>query len=358
MLNFTVGPVQAFEEVKYIGGQDVPYFRTSEFSEILLENEKLIKEFTYAPKDARCVFLSGSGTASMEAAVANTLSPGDKALVINGGSFGKRFAELCKSYEIPHTEVKCESGKTLTCDQLSPFESKSYTALLVNLHETSTGVLYDLSMLSRFCRDNDIFFIVDAISAFLTDEIDMEKSGVDVLISSSQKALGCPPGISFLTLSKRALDRIENNHCKGLYLNLQSALKNMERGQTPYTPAVGILLQMHARLLKIKELGGVKTEIERVRKLAGHFRENMCNLPLDIYSGKMSNAVTAVSTRRCSAYEIFMILKNEYGIWICPNGGELAEKVFRIGHIGNLTIADNNKLLSVLYELAGKEILV
>ncbi|MCI8514573.1 MAG: alanine--glyoxylate aminotransferase family protein [Lachnospiraceae bacterium] len=357
MLNFTVGPVQSFEEVKRIGAQDVPYFRTSEFSGLLLESEELIKEFACAQEDARCVFLSGSGTASMEAAVANLLSDKDNVIVINGGSFGERFVELCKRYEIPHTEIRCASGKALTCDRLRPFEKKSYTALLVNLHETSTGVLYDLPMISRFCHDNGIFLVVDAVSSFLADEIEMEKSHIDVLLSGSQKALGCPPGISFLVLSRRALNRAADSRYKGLYLNLQSALKNMERGQTPYTPAVGTLLQIHARLLKIRELGGVKTEVERVRKLAKHFRENMCGLPLDIYSERMSNAMTAVSTRKCSAYEIFRILKNEYGIWVCPNGGELAEKVFRIGHIGNLTIADNNKLLAALRELAEKRIL-
>ena len=106
MINFTVGPVQSSEEVCKIGAEQVPYFRTEEFSQIMLENERLVKKFAHAPKDARTVFITGSGTASMEAAVINTLSQDDKILVVNGGSFGERFVELLKIHEVPFEEIK------------------------------------------------------------------------------------------------------------------------------------------------------------------------------------------------------------------------------------------------------------
>ena len=106
MLNFTVGPVQSAECVKKIGAEDCPYFRTQEFSDVMLESERLVKKFAGAPEGARAVFITGSGTASMEATVMNVLTPQDRVLVVNGGSFGHRFCELCEIHGVPHDEIK------------------------------------------------------------------------------------------------------------------------------------------------------------------------------------------------------------------------------------------------------------
>ncbi|MBQ6663038.1 MAG: alanine--glyoxylate aminotransferase family protein, partial [Firmicutes bacterium] len=144
MTNFTVGPVQSSEKVKAIGAENTPYFRTPEFSEIMLENERLILKFTNAPAGARCVFITGSSTASMEAVVMNTLDEHDKALVVNGGSFGERFCQICAIHKIPYTAIKLEPGHALKKEHLAPFEGQGYTAFLVNIDETSTAVLYDI----------------------------------------------------------------------------------------------------------------------------------------------------------------------------------------------------------------------
>ena len=292
MLNFTVGPVMSSDVVRSIGAEQVPYFRTPEFSEILLENERLIKEFANAESDARVVFITGSGTASMEAAVMNVFDLDDKVLVVNGGSFGHRFVELCQIYEIPYEEIKLDMGKALTREQLYQYDQKGFTGFLVNIHETSTGVHYDIEMISEFCKANGIFLVVDAISSFLADEFNMAKLGVQIMITGSQKALACPPGVSVIVISPEAVDRIESRNVKCMYLNLRSALKNGERGQTPFTPAVGILRQINARLKEIKTAGGVSSEIARIESIANDFREKIKNLPFEICSEAMSNAVT------------------------------------------------------------------
>ena len=105
MINFTVGPVQSSDSVRMVGAEQVPYFRTPEFSEVMFENERLIKKFAYADENSKVVFITGSGTASMEATIINTLTKEDKVLVVNGGSFGHRFVELCRLHEIPYTEI-------------------------------------------------------------------------------------------------------------------------------------------------------------------------------------------------------------------------------------------------------------
>ena len=357
MLNFTVGPVMSSSIVRNIGAEQVPYFRTPEFSEILLENEKLVKEFANAESDARVVFITGSGTASMEAAVMNVFDLDDKVLVVNGGSFGHRFVELCQIYEIPYEEIKLDMGKTLTREQLYQYDQKGFTGFLVNVHETSTGVHYDIEMISEFCKANGIFLVVDAISSFLADEFNMAKLGVQIMITGSQKALACPPGVSVIVISPEAVDRIESRNVKCMYLNLRSALKNGERGQTPFTPAVGILRQINARLKEIKTAGGVSSEIARIESTANDFREKIKNLPFEICSEAMSNAVTPIHPRNVSAYDVFTTLKNEYNIWVCPNGGELSDKIFRVGHIGALTKDDNTTLVNAFKEMQARGLL-
>ena len=213
MLNFTVGPVMSNDMVRKIGSEQVPYFRTSEFSEMMLENERLIKKFAHAADDSRVAFMTCSGSGGMETAIMNCLTKDDKALVINGGSFGERFVELLTLHKIPFSEIKMERGKALRPELLLPYEGKGYTAFLFQKHETSTGVHYDANLISEFCKRNRCFMIVDTISTFLADAFDMESLGVGVMITGSQKALACPPGIAVMALAPSALKRIEKTKC-------------------------------------------------------------------------------------------------------------------------------------------------
>lgn len=357
MLNFTVGPVMTSDTVCKIGAEQIPYFRTTEFSNLMFENENLMRKFAKASEDSRVVFLTGSGTAAMEASVMNCLNKHDKALVVNGGSFGQRFVQLLKTHDVPYTEIILEHGKTLKKEMLSHYEKKGYTAFVVNLHETSTGVHYDIDMISDFCKRNGLFLLVDSISSFLADEFDMEKLGVDVMLTGSQKALACPPGVSILVLSRKAQERIEKSNPKCMYFDLKDALKNAERGQTPYTPAVGILRQINARLREIDAEGGVQIENNKIAELARDFREKIKELPFEIVSESMSNAVTALHPTTAKAYDIFLILKNEYGIWVCPNGGDMRDTIFRVGHIGSLTREDNTTLVNAFKDLQKRNLI-
>ena len=357
MLNFTVGPVMSDEKVCAVGAEQVPYFRTPEFSEVMLENERLIKNFAKAEDKARVVFMTGSGTASMEAAVVNTLDSQDKVLAVNGGSFGQRFVDLCEIHHIPYTEIKLEAGKTLTKEMLLPYEGQGYTGFLVNVHETSTGVHYDINMISEFCKRNGVFLIVDAISSFLADPFDMKELQADIMITGSQKALACPPGISIIVLSEAAVERVYSKDSGCLYLDLKNALKNGERGQTPFTPAVGILRQIHARLKEMEAAGGIESETHKISELAQDFRSKIVGMPFEIVSESMSNAVTPLHPLNVSAYKIFQILKDEYQIWVCPNGGAMADKIFRVGHIGALTKEDNTTLVNALQDMQERGLL-
>ncbi len=360
MLNFTVGPVMSSESVRAIGAEQVPYFRTPEFSEVMLENERLFAKFAKAKKGSRVCFVTGSGTASMEAAVINVFSKEDKVLVVDGGSFGHRFVEMLEIYEIPHTAIKPEFGYGITKDQLDEYDGKGYTGFLVNIDETSVGVLYDLKLISDFCTRNNIFLVVDSISSFFCDHFNMEEMNIKMVITGSQKALACPPGISVIVLSPEAVERVYAHKPKTMYLDIKLMLDNGERGQTPFTPAVGILRQINRRLKDIDEAGGVDAEVERIAGLASYFRNKLKEkgIPLSIVSHSLSNAVTPLtSDNGVSAYDIFTVLKDEYGIWVCPNGGEYKDKIFRVGHIGDLHEKDYDTLIDALLDMKKRGLL-
>ncbi len=356
MINFTVGPVQSSDTVRTVASEQVPYFRTAEFSDTMMENERLIKKFAKATDDSKVVFMTCSGSGGMEAAIMNCLTKDDKALVINGGSFGERFVELLSRHEIPFTEIKLEHGKALRQEHLAEFEGKNYTAFLMQKHETSTGVHYDINLVSDFCKRNGCFLIVDTISTFLCDPFNMAETDAGIMITGSQKALACDPGIAVMILAPSAIERIAKVNCCCQYLDLKLALKNMERGQTPWTPAVGILRQINVRLKEIDNAGGAEAEIARCADLAKYFRDKLVeyNMPFDIASESLSNAVTPLHPTTQSAYEIFLRIKDEYGMWICPNGGDMKDTIFRVGHIGYLQKEDYDKLIAAFVDLKDK----
>lgn len=356
MLNFTIGPVMSSDMVLQVGAEQIPYFRTPEFSAIMLENEELMLKFANAPKQSRAIFMTNSSTGSMEAVVMNCFTSLDKVLIINGGSFGERFVQLCLIHSIPCEVLKLNYGQKLTKERLYDYDKKGFTGLLVNVDETSTGVLYDINMIGEFCRLNNIFLVTDCVSSFLADPYDMCSCGANVMITGSQKALACPPGVSIIILTPFAIERIRKVNAKTMYFNLSDYLNNGERGQTPFTPAVGILRQINIRLHDIEKNGGADVECARVASIAQDFREKIKKLPLKLVSESPANGVTSLSPMYGNAYKIFTILKDEFGIWICPNGGDMKDIVFRVGHLGALTHDDNTTLLNALTSLHQRDV--
>ncbi|HAL18088.1 MAG TPA: aspartate aminotransferase [Spirochaetaceae bacterium] len=342
------------EEILKACQEQLPYFRTPEFSATVLENEKMLLEIANAPKGSRIAFLTTSGTGGMEACVTNIFDSKDKVIVVNGGGFGQRFADLCKIHKIPYDEIRKKQGENITQADIDKFDGKGYTGFIVNIHETSTGVLYDKKIISDFCKKNRIKLVVDAISSFLADPIDMQALGAYAIIIGSQKAIALPPGMSCLFLSPDCVRQIyDRTNTECMYLDLKIALKNGERGQTPFTPAVGVLLMMNKRLKQIMSKG-VDATLNHVRDLALYFRSRIIGYPFVIASKYPSNALTVLSpSDKCKMKpsELFETMKNEYDIFICPNGGEFKEKLFRIGHIGALEKSDYDRLFDAFDDL-------
>ena len=349
---FTVGPVEMFQETLTESSLQLPYFRTPEFSNIILHSEQMLLELSQAPKYARALLLTASGTGAMEAAVINCLNSGDYVLTIDGGSFGHRFAKICDHHGIPQSVLNLEFGKALTRDMLEAAYKPGMTALLVNLHETSIGQLYDLHMLSGFCKKYSLMFIVDAISAFLSDPIHMENAGIDILIISSQKALSLAPGLSAVVLSPRAIDAVEKKGTDLMYFDFKDYIKDGARGQTPYTPAVGIILTLHQRLESITA-AGLEHIQAHIQKVALDFRMRAVELPVQIPNYPHSNALTPLYFPNRNAKDVYETLRRDYEITVNPSGGAQADCLLRIGHIGDLTVSDNDELLWALRKILG-----
>ncbi|MBL4574783.1 MAG: alanine--glyoxylate aminotransferase family protein [Opitutaceae bacterium] len=340
---FTPGPVAIPKHILALGSEQPPYNRTPEFSDFTKE---ILEGLQYVFQTQGSVaLLTASGTAAMEAAVLNLLDSSDKALVINGGTFGKRWCDLCTVHSIAFEEIELAPGCDLDLLQLKKtLSAGDFTALLINAHETSTGHLYDIESIGKIAKQYNLLFIVDAISTIGADPFFMDKWSVDVAILSSQKALALPPGLAFVALAQRALDRLAERKPKTLYLNLQNYLENQTRGQLPYTPAIGLLVQLHQRLYDIRSVGLENMCIDHENR-AFAFREAVKNLPFRALPDRLSNALTALVCETIKAFELVGELREEYGIEAAPSGGGLKDTLFRVSHMGDQDEAEIKELI-------------
>jgi aspartate aminotransferase-like enzyme len=352
-LLFTPGPVPIEKHLRTIGEQQPPYNRTEAFSAFTHEILAGLKYIFQT--DGSVAMLTGSGTAAMEAAVLNFFGPEDKLLIINGGTFGQRWCELCDVHTITYDELPVPLGTDLDAanfDQL--LSSGHYTAVLVNAHETSTGHLYDIQTLGNFTHRHGILFIVDAISTICADPFFMDAWHVDVAILSSQKALALPPGLSFVAMNQRAIDRLEHIRPASLYFNLKNYLTDQKRGQVPYTPAIGLLMQLHQRLKDIQRISLAVLVREHMQR-ADRFRKEISDLPFKVLPSRSSNAMTALSCDRLDAFNVVEELRDRFNIVVAPSGGPLKSKVFRVAHMGAQNDRDITRLIAALQELAAPD---
>jgi len=331
---FMPGPTPVAEDILRMGSWQPPYNRTQSFSELTLEILEGLKALFNTRGEV--VILTASGTGAMEAAAKGCLLPEGRALIVNGGVWGQRWVDICRANGLPFEEIQLASGTTVDPGDIEArLMGGSFDALLINGHETSTGVLYDLPAIGEIARRYNALFIVDAISTVGADEFQMDDWGIDVAILSSQKALALPPGLSFVALNQRALDRLDSAPSSGIYFDLKIYLKNQARGQMPYTPAISLFLMLHERLNQMRR-AGLDQGIEQHAQLAKYFRDQLPDLLLQVFSLRPSNAMTAV---RCAnginARELVRILETQHSIYVAPNSGELETRVFRVSHMGD-----------------------
>lgn len=331
------------DDILSIAAGQIPYMRTGWFSGLMLENERMLLE-AIGCRGGRVMFFTASGTAAMEAVVQNYVAAQGKAFIIDGGSFGHRWVELCNYHGVENRAMQVPFAKDIDYDRLDNEVGQYRPAVfLVQHHETSSGQLFDLKRISAICRKYSVSLVVDVISSFLAQELDMDGLGIDVAVTSSQKGLNVPPGAALVFLSERALER-EFAH-SNYYLDFQDNLKNLERGQTPFSPATTIFMQIHERMRRNLEIG-IENVIARTREKALYFRSLCRENGWEMPSETPANAITGFFVHRNA--DVMCTELQKKGVFIMPCG---RPGYFRVSHMGADTRDDLKELAGMIREI-------
>ncbi|MGR3636671.1 MAG: pyridoxal-phosphate-dependent aminotransferase family protein [Shimia sp.] len=349
MRYFSIGPVQMSKRVMEAGGQQAAYFRDQDFADKVISAQNSLLQIVGADSDSKIAIMSGSGSAAMEAAVTNFTSRGDPVLVINGGSFGQRFVDIVNRYARTVTDFSLPSGRDIDLDQLeTSLKEHTPVAVFMNIHETSTGQLYDVRSVAKLCQNHQALLVCDAVSTLASDPLNMADMGIDVLLFSSNKGLALAPGAAFLIAGKTALSRLACS--ESYYLDLAPYFSGAVRGQPPVTSSIGVLQQLFERLDEIEDAGGISQIIARVEANALAFRSDLSDMGIKCFPETPSNAITAFVLEHGNSNEFYEFLKNKHELIINKSAWGMNADVPRIAHVGDLGLKDHKDLIHAVKE--------
>ena len=344
----TPGPTPVPSFIREALSKEIIHHRTDEFIETLKEVNEGLK-YVFCTKNPVITFAS-SGTGAMEAAVSNFFSFNDKVICIVGGKFGERWFEISKAFGLNPIVMKVKEGESPSIDELEELlkENKDIKGILTTLTETSTATVFDIEGISKLTKEKEILLIVDAISGLCQDVLLTDEWNVDVVVSGSQKGFMLPPGLSFISISKKAQNFLKNSNLPKYYFDLNKSLKSYANNDTPFTPAIGLIIALKDAIAYIKQQG-IENLWERFKKMASATRLAAVALGLEVFSKRPSNSVTAiVPPQGIPSKEIVKKMRKEYGISIAAGQGELENKIFRIAHMGWINEQDLIMCFSVL----------
>ncbi|HTY46032.1 MAG TPA: alanine--glyoxylate aminotransferase family protein [Patescibacteria group bacterium] len=331
----TPGPTPLPPEVCQAMARPIIHHRTPQFQAILKEATEGLK---YIYQTASDVFiLTSSGTGAMETAVANLLSPQDTAITIEGGKFGERWTEICQAYGVNTEVVKVAWGTAVSADEIAKRlkANPKIKAVYATLCETSTGVTNDIKALGEAVKDSDAVLVVDAISGLGAIDLKTDAWSVDVCVSGSQKGLMLPPGLAFISVSKKAWAKASGSKCPKYYFDLKAAKKALDQTDTPYTPAISLVIALN-EALKMMRQDGLENIFARHKKMAEATRQAMKALGLELFAPTAaSDVVTAVKVPAgIDGEKMVKTMRDTYGITLAGGQSELKGKVFRMAHMG------------------------
>lgn len=347
---FAPGPVSVPPEVLLAGAQPTMHHRSADFPPFFESVQKKLKQVFRTENPV--VTLASSGTASVEAAMVSTTSPGDTVLVYNGGKFGERWCKVAKAYQLNLVELKEEWGNPLSPESLKAALAKhpETKAVVVTQTETSTGTLSDIKTLAGIVKETPAILIVDAVSAFVAEELETDAWGVDMVCTGSQKALMLPPGIGLVSVSPKAQKLMETSKMPKLYLDLKAYLKVLPKNDVPYTPPVNLIYSLDKALDLI--LGdGVEEVWARHGVLAKAQRAAMRALDLQLFSKSPSVVTTMVLLPEGVEYKAFNKQLKARGITIAGGQDHMEGKAFRIATLGYYDLFDTVTIVTAV-ELA------
>jgi aspartate aminotransferase-like enzyme len=345
-LLMTPGPTPVAPETQLAMAQPILHHRAPAFMEILAQVRDDLKYLFQT--DQEVLMFAATGTGAMEGAVANTLSPGDTALVVDGGKFGERWTELCQVYGINVELIKVEWGNAVAPQDVGNRlnDNPAIKAVFVQANETSTGVQHPVKLLAEVVKDKpNTILVVDAISALGGYPLPMDEWGLDVVVAGSQKAMMLPPGLAFAALSPKAWEFVKTSKCPKYYFDFAKQLKSQQKNQTAYTSAVTLTMGLLQVLSWVRK-EGLEKIFARNQKLSAAAKAAVKAMGMELFSKQYpSDVLTAVLAPAGIDGQKVVAKMREKGIWIAGGQAQAKGKIFRIAHMGYI---DEQDLLGTL----------
>lgn len=331
---FTPGPTAVPAEVLETQARPLIHHRTEEFRQAHLAS---IHGLQYILRTKNPVaILASSGSGGMEAAVVNLTKPGDTVIVTEVGKFSERWREIAAAYGMRVVSVTCEPGEIVTPQQIEQAfaNNPGATVLFATHSETSTGVLLDVKEMAKIAHAHRALIVVDAITSAGCHDVRTDDWGLDAVVGGSQKGVMIPPGLAYVAVSERALKRMTEPRHGVYYFDLLKAVKQAEKGDTPYTPAITLVLALRCALDMMRE-EGLEHIVARHDLNARAVRSAVQATGLKLVAAVPSNATTAVWTPGDSSGKITKHMESRYGVKIAGGQGNLKGRIVRIGHLGS-----------------------
>ena len=344
----TPGPTPVPAESASKEALPIIHHRTSAFGKIFEEVSEGLK-YVFQTKNDVLIFAS-SGTGAMEGSIVNLLSPGDKLIVSDTGKFGQRWWKIAKAYGLEPIILTEEPGNPTDLEKVKKVlkENPGTKAVYTTLTETSTGVVNDIEALGEIISNTEAVLVVDAISGLGAQEMHSDEWKADVVVTGSQKGLMIPPGLAFASVSEKAWKLVESSKLPKFYFDWKQTRKSIANKETPYTPAISLIVAL-AESLKMIKSEGIENIWKRHQILADATRSGIKAMGLQLLSVAPCNAVTAVLVPQgLTGSAIYKKMRDDFGVNIAAGQGELKDKIFRIAHLGYMEKFDIIIALSAL----------
>jgi aspartate aminotransferase-like enzyme len=338
----TPGPSPVPEETLLELAKPVFFHRSAEFRQMLGELHEDLK-YVFRTKNP-VMTLTSSGTGGMEAAVANCLGPGDKAICLISGRWGERWRNLCKAFGIESVNVTVPYGQAVQPEQLKKAltDHADAKAVFATLSETATGVANDIAAFGKLVAPTKAVLIVDTISGLGVMPCETDEWHVDVNVSGSQKALMLPPGLAFISVSDKAWKLIEGNSQRRVfYFDLiKYRDKLVKESDTPYTPANTLIRALRVSLKKIRT-EGIENVWKRHARLAAAARAGMKGMGLELFAERPADGLTvAKMPAGIDSSAVLSKLEKQYGLRLANGQDTLKGKIVRLAHMGYCDLFD------------------
>lgn len=335
------GPTPVPESALLAMAAPMIHHRTPQFSAIFREAAALLKDVFQTKEDV--LILASSGTGAMEGSIVNLYSPGDEVITINGGKFGERWGQIANKYGLKVHEIKVEWGQAVSVDEVKKVleANPNVKGIFCQASETSTTVAHPVEALAKLTKDKDCLLIVDGITAVGVADLPMDKIGIDVLLSGSQKAFMLPPGLAFAALSEKAWKFNETATCPRYYFDFAKERKNLAKDTTAYTPAVSLIIGLLDVLKSFKE-EGMKNVFARHARQIQALRAGLDAIGLEPLApdSPAISAVGAYVPEGVDGGKLVKYLRDEVGVTIAGGQDHLKGKIIRVANLGYVNTFD------------------